>query len=253
MAISWIGCAPGNFRQGRPTGFRPEAVVIHIMDGPMSAADSHFDDPKAKVSAHYGIGRDGEIHQYVKETDTAFHAGIIVNPSWPLLKPGVNPNFYTIGIEHEGLGNVQYPWPDKQLGASVALVTDIAKRWSIALNANNIVMHRQIRANKSCPGIHFDKADYLQRLAGAAAAAPLAATQLATAANLKLLVDANLRRSPRTDAAIVKVLAAGETFTASQIVPDGEVVHDNPVWYGDGHGEFLWAGTTDNPQGAGLT
>src|SRR5438874_2970529 len=109
MAISWIGCAPGNFRQGRPAGFRPEAVVIHIMDGPMSAADSHFNDPKAKVSAHYGIGRDGEIHQYVKETDTAFHAGIIVNPIWPLLKPGVNPNFYTIGIEHEGLGNVQYP------------------------------------------------------------------------------------------------------------------------------------------------
>jgi len=250
VAITWIGCAPGNFRQGRPGGHRPEAIVIHIMDGPMSVADMRFNDPKAVVSAHYGIGKNGEIHQYVKETDTAFHAGIIVKPSWPRLKPGVNPNFYTIGVEHEGLGGVPWPWPDTQLSASIALVTDIATRWNITLNPETIVMHRQIRANKTCPGVHFDKPDYLQRLAaGAAVVAAPAVTQLASATALRVRVNANLRRLPRTDAAIIKILTVGDTFNASEMVTGGELVHDNPIWYGDGQGAFLWAGTTDRPQG----
>src|SRR5258708_18197834 len=38
----------------------------------------------------------------MKEEDTAFHAGVLVNPTWTLLRPGVNPNSYTIGVEHEG-------------------------------------------------------------------------------------------------------------------------------------------------------
>jgi N-acetyl-anhydromuramyl-L-alanine amidase AmpD len=122
MAAIWVGCAPGNFRQGRPGSFRPEAIVIHIMDGSMRAADSWFNDPRSQVSAHYGVGAGGEVHQYVKETDTAFHAGTIVRPSWPLLKPGVNPNYYTIGIEHEGRGDIPWPWPAAQLEASAALV-----------------------------------------------------------------------------------------------------------------------------------
>src|SRR5437762_13171518 len=132
------------------------------MNGPISAAEARFNNPTAKVSAHYGSGRDGGIEQYVKETDTAFHAGTIVNPSWPRLKAGVNPNFYTIGVEHEGLGGVPWPWPDAQLSASVALVSDIARRWNITPTDDTIVMHRQIRAKKTCPGVHFDKAGSLQ-------------------------------------------------------------------------------------------
>ena len=250
MAITWIGCAPGNFRQGRPGGHRPEAIVIHIMDGPMSVADTRFNNPNAVVSAHYGIGKNGEIHQYVKETDTAFHAGTIVNPTWPGLKPGVNPNFYTIGVEHEGLGGVPWPWPDAELSASIALVNDIAKRWNITPSPVTIVMHREIRANKTCPGVHFNKRDYLQRLAAAPAiAAGPAATRLGTATALRVLANANLRRLPRTDAGIIRVLTAGDTFNATEVVAAGEAVHDNPIWYGNGQGAFLWAGTTDRPQG----
>src|SRR5271163_203896 len=99
----WIGCAKGNYQTGRPGQFQPEAVVIHIMEGTLKGTDSWFNDPRAKVSAHYGIGTGGLVHQYVKEADTAFHAGIVDRPTWPLLKPRVNPNYYTIGIEHEGM------------------------------------------------------------------------------------------------------------------------------------------------------
>ena len=252
MDAKWIGCAPGNFRQGRPGGYRPEAIVIHIMDGPMSAADSWFNDPRAKVSAHYGVGKDGTLHQYVKEVDTAFHAGTIVAPTWNLLKAGVNPNFYTIGIEHEGRGDVPWPWPDLQLNASVALVREIAARWNIDLAKNTIVMHHQIRANKTCPGVHFNLANYRELLnAAPGPAVAIADTTSLTAApvNLRALMNANLRRYPQTDAAIAGVLAVGDTFAATETTRSGEEVHGNPVWYKNAGGEYLWAGATDKPRG----
>ena len=82
-----------------------------------------FLDPGAHKSAHYAVSKSGEIHQYVDENDTAFHAGVVVNPSWGLIKPDVNPNFYTIGIEHEG--RPDDVWPEEQVSASATLVVEI--------------------------------------------------------------------------------------------------------------------------------
>jgi hypothetical protein len=45
------------------------------MEGTLAATDSWFLTPESQVSAHYGVARDGRIHQYVGESDTAFHAG----------------------------------------------------------------------------------------------------------------------------------------------------------------------------------
>src|SRR3989344_3627451 len=90
-----------NFWVGRK-GYRPEAVVIHIMDGTLPGTDSWFANPTSQVSAHYGIGKSGEVHQYVQENDAAWHAGLVNAPVWKLIRPNVNPNLYTIGIELEG-------------------------------------------------------------------------------------------------------------------------------------------------------
>lgn len=99
MAIQWIGSP--NRDKGRE-GFRPEAIVIHIMEGTLQGTDAWFSNEESGVSAHYAIGKYGESHQYVGESDRAWHAGRIVSPTWRLLKPDINPNWYTIGIEHEG-------------------------------------------------------------------------------------------------------------------------------------------------------
>jgi N-acetylmuramoyl-L-alanine amidase len=106
LDITWIGSKHKNKGRG---GFRPEAVVIHVMEGTLVGTDSWFNNPASKVSAHYGVGRDGTIHQYVSETDTAFHAGRRSKPTWGLIKDGINPNLYTIGIEHEGDGGSAWP------------------------------------------------------------------------------------------------------------------------------------------------
>ncbi len=150
MQPLWIGCAPVNYREGRPFGLQPEAIVIHIMDGSFAAGESVFADPTTQKSAHYGISREGVVHQYVHEGDTAFHAGIVVEPTWDLLKPGVNPNFYTVGIEHEGLAIDV--WTEAQMEASAALVEQIGTRWGILLDGEHVIRHHQIRATKTCPG-----------------------------------------------------------------------------------------------------
>jgi N-acetyl-anhydromuramyl-L-alanine amidase AmpD len=253
MAAIWKGAHPVNFRPGRPGEERPEAIVIHVMDGTLDGTDSWFNDPHARVSAHYGVGKGGEVHQYVKEVDTAFHAGTVVAPTWPLLRPNSNPNFYTIGIEHEGTGLMAQPWPQPQLEASLALAADIAGRWNIPIDANHIIGHHMIRASKpNCPGHGVDLAAYIQRLAALAGQAPPAAGQAngERPANfaVRLVHNANLRPRPRTDAAPVRMLLKGDAFQAEASV-SGERVSGVDLWYRNGDGDFVWAGATDRPSG----
>ena len=149
MQSEWIGAAAGNFRRGRH-GFAPKAIVIHIIVGSLESAGLTFGDPRSSVSAHYGVGKSGRVHQFVQETDTAFHAGTVVRATWRLIDPAVNPNYYTVGIEHEG--QPQDAWPDQQYRASAELVREIAGRWKIPLDRDHVIMHREIRASKTCPG-----------------------------------------------------------------------------------------------------
>lgn len=63
-----------NMTKGRK-GRQVKYVVIHYMTSDRSAADQGFRNPSAGVSAHYGIG-EGQISQYVKLEDSAWHAGV---------------------------------------------------------------------------------------------------------------------------------------------------------------------------------
>ena len=74
---------------------------MHTMAGSLSSCDSWFNNPSAVVSAHYGIGFDGEIHQYVRDEDMAYANGVLEPGNrWPY--QGMNPNYITISIETEG-------------------------------------------------------------------------------------------------------------------------------------------------------
>ncbi|MBS0149346.1 MAG: N-acetylmuramoyl-L-alanine amidase [Nitrospira sp.] len=78
MAIQCIGSP--NKDKGRE-GYQPEAIVIHIMEGTLKGTDAWFKNEESGVSAHYGIGEASEIHQYVGESDRAWHTGRIVSPT----------------------------------------------------------------------------------------------------------------------------------------------------------------------------
>jgi N-acetylmuramoyl-L-alanine amidase len=92
----------------------------------------------------------GSIDQLVAESDRAWHAG---RGAW---KGETDLNSASIGIEivnpgHEG-GSP--PFPDLQIEATIALVRDIAARWSIA--PEGILAHSDIApARKRDPGEVF--------------------------------------------------------------------------------------------------
>jgi len=146
------------------SGYKPELVVIHIMDGSLIGTDSWFASTISQVSAHYGIGTSGEIHQYVQEVDGAWHAGRVLNPTFTLYKPGVNPNYYTIGIEHEGRADTV--WSSAMKASSAELIRDICTRWNIPIDRNHIIGHYEVFSGKpNCPAINKGIIDELVTLA----------------------------------------------------------------------------------------
>lgn len=151
MNIIWKGSP--NFTPGRK-GFSPTLIIVHVMGGTLLGTDAWFNNPKSQVSAHYGIGLNGEIHGYVKEEDTAWHCGVIHNPTFQGLVHvnGVdtNPNKYTVGIENEGTGTSE--WTDKQYDVLSDLIVDICKRNAIPIDRSHIIGHREIYDKHDCPG-----------------------------------------------------------------------------------------------------
>lgn len=247
MTKEWLGCAPSNFRAGRPVPYRAEAIVIHIMAGSLRGTDAWFGSSISSVSAHYGIGKDGAIHQYVHEEDTAFHAGIVDNPSWTRIRRSasgafVNPNFYTIGIEHEGFPGQQ--WPAAQKDASAALIAEVSVRWSIPLDRQHVITHHEIRRMKSCPG-GTAPIDWLIEQASGQHPAPVVTPSHVTAvANLNVRAGA-----PSTAVAVRRTIPAGAVLPVSGFVT-GQMIRSIPFWYRDPAGDFFWAGNTDRPDPA---
>lgn len=83
----WRGPVPGRTPGGMGAVV---GAVFHIMGASMSAADGWFHNSSSRVSAHFGIGNDGRLVQWVDTADRAWHAGA-ANSHW-------------IGVETEGSG-----------------------------------------------------------------------------------------------------------------------------------------------------
>ncbi|WP_134703782.1 N-acetylmuramoyl-L-alanine amidase [Ammoniphilus sp. YIM 78166] len=158
MLIEWKG-SPHFTPLVRPHRNLPEPplIVLHTMAGSLAGTLAHFQSPHSLVSSHYGVGRKGEIHQYVDEKDGAWTNGRVNKPSADqIIQRGGNPNRYTITIEFEGKdrgGAIDEP----QYQAGLWLIKQIAARWKIPLTRDYIIGHYEIDSvNKpSCPGPFF--------------------------------------------------------------------------------------------------
>lgn len=103
------------FRAGRRR--RLESIILHASDG-REAGDIET-LTGAYVSSHYYVTRAGHVWQFVREADTAYHAGVVLKNCWS--------NAATIGIEQEHVDGRQ-DWPEAQLRAVANLVSDIRRR-----------------------------------------------------------------------------------------------------------------------------
>lgn len=134
-----------NFKIGR-NGYTPQIICLHIMSGSLAGTDSWFATTTSQVSSHYGVGLNGEIHQYVDESNTAWTQGLKVppinRPTFKLYKEASNPNNYCISIEHEGQDLSKAPI--EQLNASVELIKAIAGRYGIPIDRDHVIGHYEV-------------------------------------------------------------------------------------------------------------
>ncbi|MCE5167879.1 N-acetylmuramoyl-L-alanine amidase [Paenibacillus profundus] len=147
-------------------GQAPLIIVNHISAGSMSSMDSWFTSPDNKVSsAHFGVSKQGTIHQYVKLERMAWAQGITADriataPAAIVRSKGINPNLYAVSIEHEGLDG---ELTEQQFVASVALhryiQAYVADHWgyTIPFDREHVLGHFQIDPVRkaSCPGAKF--------------------------------------------------------------------------------------------------
>lgn len=150
----------------------PQGILMHVFVGQGAAGGFVGNGPTFSEgkSSHYVVSDRGLIWKYVDEDRKASHAAYVTQDTvvawktylqnghyskgtweWNHNITDANPNYDTIGIEHEGLENTA--WPIKKYCASGWLTQDIYSRWSnIELNNSRILPHRTVNHGKTCPG-----------------------------------------------------------------------------------------------------
>ena len=134
MNIIQIQIPTSNYAKGRGSN-SVNKIVLHWMAGTLAGTDSRFKNPSSGVSAHYGIEND-VIHQYVTDTDTAFHAGVYIV------------NQQSIGIEHSADPN--RPASNATYESSAQLIATLCKKYN--LNPDTALHPHKEYKPTQCPG-----------------------------------------------------------------------------------------------------
>lgn len=158
------------------------AVVMHIAQGSYQATVKWLQDAQLNPnsSAHFVIAKDGRVAQLVSVNDSAWAnglhwvadaslpnggywknpRGVRVNPSWKDLIPGLNPNYYTISVEHEGF--YQETWTPEMYEANHKLLVWLAEQFDLWWTPyRNLIGHYAIdpvdRPNCPGPNVNLEK------------------------------------------------------------------------------------------------
>lgn len=150
---------PSQHQDDRPEGTVIDAIVVHDTETPgvrdASTIVNWFKNPRSKVSAHYIIGKRGELVQCVPDVRRAWHAG----PS--KLEDREKVNDFSIGIELVNAQTGTDPFTDAQYRTLALLTADLVLRHQIPLT--RIVGHRNVTNYpkvKKDPADNFDWARY---------------------------------------------------------------------------------------------
>lgn len=142
-----------------------DRIVIHITDANTTASTvSHFTRADADSSSHYLVGQDGEVVQFVREADIAWHSH------------GMNSR--SIGIEHvcvnqHGATYGQTTLPalpptEVEYAESAALVSYLCDKYAIATDRVHVIGHSEADTRTShtdCPnGAPWDWDRYIQMI-----------------------------------------------------------------------------------------
>lgn len=131
-----------------------DTIVLHATGpGSVQAIINTFENPEEKKSAHYLVGKNGGVVQFVDEKNKAWHCG---ESSW---NGKEHVNDFSIGIEILNNGE---EYPPIQINAVADLVADIMKRYR-SMGMADIVGHCDVAVppgRKVDPGKHFPWSDF---------------------------------------------------------------------------------------------
>lgn len=148
-----VPASTSNYTVGR-SGRKIEMITIHHMAGILTAEQcgNIFQRDGRCASAHYGVGNDGGIGQYVDEANTAW-----ANANW-------DANCRAVTIETSNCVNGgNWDVSDIVLNKLIQLVADVAKRNGLGtlVKGQNLTWH-SMYSNTNCPGSYLlSKMDYI--------------------------------------------------------------------------------------------
>jgi V8-like Glu-specific endopeptidase len=162
-------------------------VVIHITDGGsrITGTIGWFQNPNQRnarnqpihVSAHYVVGRDGEVVQMVRNNDIAWHAN--------------SANGHSIGIEHVANSTRRLLPTDDEYRGSARLVAWLCCQYGLPLDRTHVLGHAEAdihTTHTDCPNSVWDWERYMAMVQEEADALAAQSAAPATAQGLGRLV-----------------------------------------------------------------
>lgn len=132
-------------------------IVIHATaTSGIESPKNWLCDPKSKVSAHYIIGRAGELLHLVQDSNVAYHAG---ESSW---RGREHVNSFSIGIELVNSNDGIMEYPEPQLAVCAALTAALCKEHGVKLG--DVVGHKDIAPGRKTDPAGFDWVGFRDRL-----------------------------------------------------------------------------------------
>lgn len=132
MGSNWVGTTNFNMR-------KPNYVVIHhTAQHSVEQTLKTFTLPRTSVSAHYVIGRDGEVYHMLNDYLRAWHAGV---GKWG---SNTDLNSSSIGIELDNNG--AEPFPEAQINSLLEVLAVLKKRHGIP--AANFIGHSDLAPSR---------------------------------------------------------------------------------------------------------
>lgn len=162
----------GNEHTNKSTrlGYSPEIIVDHITEGTAQSCISWFTSSGNDVSsAHFLVAKDGKVYQFVNIDEMSWSNGlskmaITKAPSDIVRQKELNPNLYSVGIEHEGVyASTRGSLSSKQLLATLMLhryiIAYVKDRYNkeIPADRHHILGHYELDPVRKphCPGEKF--------------------------------------------------------------------------------------------------
>lgn len=131
-----------NYTKGRSGNKINKIVIHHAATTDFDGIARTFQNPARKASAHYGVGMNNDVDQYVAEADMSWHSG------------NRNANYTSIGIENvNSTGSPTWDVAESTFNTLVELCRDVAMRNNLLplVVGKNLFQHKDFK-NTFCAG-----------------------------------------------------------------------------------------------------